>query len=100
MDERRRHVRVKPTPELPVHVLAQVSSTITEPLDVVDISVGGLALIQGMKKETVGSKVNLRIVFPEATHPVDALVRWVAKGMVGVELVDPPEPTAKAIRQF
>jgi hypothetical protein len=77
-----------------------VSATITEPLDVVDISVGGLALIQGMKKEPVGANINLRVVFPQAIHPVDAVVRWVAKGMVGVELVNPPEPTAKAFRQF
>jgi hypothetical protein len=100
MEERRRHVRAKPTPALPAQVLQSVSATITEPLDVVDISVSGIAVLQGMKPEPVASTLKLRLVLPGATYPVEGVVRWVAKGMLGLEFVDPPEDTSKAIRRY
>jgi hypothetical protein len=100
MQERRRHVRAKPLPELTASVLSMVSPTITEPLDVVDISVSGLAIVQGMKTEAMGNKVSFRLVLPTATYPVDAVVRWVARGMIGLELVEPKEDAALAIRTY
>jgi hypothetical protein len=100
MDERRRHVRAKPTPDLPAHVVAEVSPVINETLDVVDISVGGLAFMQGMKKEPVGTSVKLRLVLSGTPHTVQGVVRWVAKGMLGVELINQSDDTAREIRRF
>ena len=100
MDERRRHVRAKPVPELPAHVLYEVMPTITEALDVVDISVGGLAIVQAMKVDASTTMMKLRLVLPDATHVIEGKVRWVAKGMVGLELIDPPQETTKAIQRY
>jgi hypothetical protein len=100
MEERRRHVRAKPTPALPAQVLQTISPAITESLDVVDISVSGLALLHGLKAEPVGSTMKLRLVLPGGTHAIEGIVRWVANGMLGLELVDPAEETAKAVRRY
>jgi hypothetical protein len=100
MNERRRHVRAKPLPELPAHVLSSVSPEITEPLDVVDISVSGIAIVQGMKKAEVGAKVPLRLVLPSTTLALDAVVRWVARGMVGLELDSPSEEASTALGRY
>jgi hypothetical protein len=100
MDERRRHVRAKPTPDLPAHVIAEVSPAINETLDVVDISVGGLALLQGMKKEVVGTSVKLSLVLSGTPYAIEGSIRWVAKGMFGIELTNQNDDTARAIRRF
>lgn len=101
MVERRRHVRAKPVPELPAHVLREVMPTITEALDVVDISVGGLAILDGTSAGASPTPVmKLRLVLPDATYPIEGMVRWVAKGMVGLEFVDPPAETTRAIQRY
>jgi hypothetical protein len=100
MNERRRHVRAKPLPELPAHVLSMVSPEITEPLDVVDISVSGIAIVEGMKTSVVGATLSLRLVLPSATLPLDAVVRWVARGMIGLELDAPSEVASAAIGRY
>lgn len=111
MDERRRHVRAKPTPDLPSHVLFQQSPVITEALDVIDISVSGVAIVQGSMMKTapaLDSTMSLKLVLGSArpqgedtaTLPFEGRVRWVAKGMIGLELVNPPADTAKAIQRY
>jgi hypothetical protein len=100
MEERRRHVRAKPTPELPAHVLQEIAPAITEALDVLDISVSGLALVQGMKAPVPSSTAKVRLVLRDATHPFVATIRWVANGIIGIELVDPPDDVARAIRAY
>ena len=47
-NERRRHVRLKPTPELPVVVALASGGLVRETIDVIDLSVGGLALSSPM----------------------------------------------------
>jgi hypothetical protein len=100
MQERRRHVRAKPLPELPARVLRMVSAPITETLDVVDISVSGLAILQGMKPESVGSTIGMKLVLPDATYETKGAIRWVARGMYGIELVEPTEEVSTAIRRY
>lgn len=100
MDERRRHVRAKPVPELPAHVLYEVMPPITEALDVVDISIGGLAIVQPMKLTAATATIKLGLVLPDGTHAIEGHVRWVAKGMVGLELIEPPQETMKAIQRY
>jgi hypothetical protein len=102
MQERRRHVRAKPVPELPARVLYEVAPTITEALDVVDISVSGLAVavVQEMKLDATAVGLKLKLVLPDATHPLEGRVRWKDHGMVGIELVDPPADITKAIQRY
>ncbi len=102
MQERRRHVRAKPVPELPARVLYEVMPTITEALDVVDISVSGLAVAvdQGVKLETTSPPLKLKLSLPDATHPIEGRVRWTAHGVIGIELVEVPADTTRAIQRY
>jgi hypothetical protein len=100
MDERRRHVRAKPLPDLPASVVSSLSPTISESLDVVDISLGGFALVQGTRTDAVGSEVALRLVLPSATYSITACVRWVARGMIGLEIVRPTDDSTAALRRY
>ncbi len=99
MKERRRHVRAKPTPELPSHVVRQIAAGITETVDVVDISVSGLAVAMTLSG-TPPKEMKLRLVIGETGYDLDSEVRWSAKGMVGLELKDPPADTTKLIGRY
>jgi hypothetical protein len=48
----------------------------------------------------VGTEVALRLVLPSATYPITACVRWVARGVVGLEIVNPTEESATALRRY
>ncbi len=98
MQERRRHVRAKPVPELPARVLYEVMPTITEAIDVVDISVSGIALMHDISLSA--STLKLKLVLPDATHAVEGKVRWTAQGMVGVELLELSADATKAIQRY
>jgi len=103
MDERRRHVRAKPTADLPAHVLYEQMPPITEALDVMDISVSGLAIVQGTMNKApppLDSAMSLKIVIANDTLAINAKVRWVARGMIGLELVEPAPETAKIIQRY
>jgi c-di-GMP-binding flagellar brake protein YcgR len=100
MDERRRHVRAKPVPELPARVLYELMPPITEALDVLDISVGGLAITQATGVNASTERLKLRLVLPDGTFAIEGKVRWIARGMVGLELVDPPQETTRAIQRY
>lgn len=99
MKERRRHVRAKPTPELPSHVVRQIAAGIAETVDVVDLSVSGLAVAIALSG-TPPKEMKLRLVIGDTGYDLDCEVRWSAKGMVGVELKDPPAETTKAISRY
>lgn len=101
-NERRRHVRLKPTPELPIHVALAGDGLLREALDVIDLSVSGLALSSAaLGKSKPGDKLRLHISLgatPE--HVVDATIRWASAETVGVELVDPPAKTAQDLGKY
>lgn len=99
MKERRRHVRAKPTPELPSHVVRQIAVGIAETVDVVDISVSGLAVAMTLSGPPP-KEMKLRLVIGETGYDLDSDVRWSAKGMVGLELKDPPVDTTKVIARY
>jgi hypothetical protein len=103
MDERRRHVRAKPTADLPSHVLFEQSPVITEALDVIDISVSGVAIVQSSMTKAlpaIDSMMKLKLVIDTNTVPFEGKVRWVAKGMIGLELVNPSADTSKTIQRY
>ncbi len=73
-----------------------------EALDVIDLSVSGLALSSAALAETKsGDKLRLHITLgstPE--HVVEATVRWSSAAGTGVELVDPPARTAQGLGKY
>ena len=69
--ERRRHVRLKPSADVPARVALVGDGLMREMIDVVDISVGGMAL-----------------------------TAVVLSGAVGVEVVDAPPRAAQAISRY
>jgi hypothetical protein len=105
MKERRRHVRAKPTRAMPAHVVRPLTGSswdIAEALEIVDISVSGLAIAlpPNFEAATPGSEMKLRLVIGQATYEIRTCVRWNARGMAGLELVDLSEETSKALRRY
>ena len=101
-NERRRHVRLKPSVELPVRVVLLGDSPVRETLDVNDLSVGGLALSSpALKKAVPGERLKLLITLGrQDEYAVDVVTRWTSENAVGVELVDAPVATAQALGRF
>lgn len=99
MEERRRHVRAKPTPALPAHVVRALTPGIAESLAIVDISVSGLAIALAAGA-TVGDRIELQLHLGASAYAIVGTVRWSSRGMVGLELVDPAPDTAKAVRAY
>lgn len=101
-NERRRHVRVKPSPDLPVRVALAGDGLMREALDVMDLSVGGLALSSPALASTkAGDKLRLHLTLgsnPE--HAIDVVIRWISADGAGVELVDPPAAIAQELGRF
>ena len=101
-NERRRHVRLKPTPDLPVVVALAGDGLMREALDVIDLSVGGLALsspaLAGTKP---GQLLTLHLTLGKSVeHKVTVVARWTSDVGVGVELVDPPPKIAQELTKY
>jgi PilZ domain len=101
-NERRRHVRLKPTPELPVHVALANGGILREALDVLDLSISGLAVsAAALGKATTGDRLRLHITLGAAPEiVVDAQVRWRSGDAAGLELVDPPQRAAQELGKY
>jgi hypothetical protein len=100
--ERRRHVRLKPSADVPARVSLVSDSLMREMLDIVDISVGGMALTAAvLSGATPGKRMKLQISLGGSEeHAIDVVTRWTAGGIVGVELVDAPPRAALAISRY
>jgi hypothetical protein len=101
--ERRKHVRIRPLPELPIAVARLGQGAIHESLEVIDASVGGLALAKegSLTRAEVGERFEVRLTLGAlGEHRVDVVVRWTGPHQTGVEFVDMgPEP-ASAVRKY
>jgi len=97
--ERRRHVRTKPTPALPARAIRALDALVQESLAIIDISVGGMALAGVNANSGVRMKLTLSLA-GHGEHVVDAEVRWAAGDTVGVAFVDPPADAAQAIQRY
>jgi hypothetical protein len=97
--ERRRHVRMKPLPELPASAALSMG-VISEKLQVLDVSIGGMALLvsEPIKNAKVGDRLALRISLARyGEHAVVAVVRYVTTTTAGIEFADlTPEATSAA----
>ena len=99
MKERRRHVRTKPDPSLPARAVRGIDALLKESLEVIDISVGGMALVA--PNIATGAKMKLTLTLgSEIEHLVDVEVRWAAAGNIGVSFLDPPAAAAHAIQKY
>ncbi len=100
--ERRRHVRLKPSADVPARVSLVGDGLMREMVDVVDISVGGMALTAAVLNGTpLGKRMKLQIALGGAEeHSIDVVVRWTSEGIVGVELVDAEPRAAQAISRY
>lgn len=100
--ERRRHVRVKPTADLPARVALGLDSLVRETAEVHDVSVGGLALgSKQLASSAHGTRLRLELMLGGfGDHRVNVEIRWTAGEVVGVELVEPAPEAAQAIRKY
>ena len=101
--ERRRHVRMKPIPELPATAVLQGSGLVHESLEVVDVSVGGLALATSgaLENAAMGDAVTLRLGLSRyGEHTIPVTIRWKARGLTGVEFGALEPAATTAIRRF
>mgnify|MGYP001358366364 CR=1 FL=1 len=94
---------MRPLPELPISVIRIGEGAIHESLEVIDASIGGLALATegSLVSARIGDRFSIRMSLAKyGEHQVDVVVRWSAPQQTGVELTDlGPEPTA-AIRKY
>jgi PilZ domain len=101
-NERRRHVRVKPTSDLPVRVALAGDGLVRESLDVMDLSVGGLALSSPALANTKpGERLRLHLTLgTSAEQVIEVVTRWISPEGAGVELVDPSARTAQDLSRY
>ena len=99
--DRRRHVRLKPSAEVPARVALPGDGLMREALDVVDISVGGMALASpALKDSKAGARMKLVITLGTQDYSVDVVTRWATSETIGVELVDPPPAATQALGRY
>lgn len=101
-DERRRHVRIRPLPELPV-TLARIADEGEEVLEVFDVSIGGLGLVTrgSVADMSRGQRLDLRIDLGRyGTFAIVANVRHVGEALTGCELDDLPPGYVPAIGRY
>ena len=96
--ERRRHVRAKPTADLPANAVIG-AGLLRESVPILDVSVSGMALALGGK--AAGERLALRVSLAgQGEHDVNVEVRWGTAEIAGVALVDPPDEAAHAIQRY
>jgi hypothetical protein len=100
--ERRRHVRLKPSAEVPARVALLGDGLMHEALDIVDVSVGGMALTSPALRATEpGARMKLQLTLGNAgEHAVDVVARWKSADTVGVELVDTASSASQALARY
>lgn len=97
--ERRRHVRTKPTPALPARAVRALDALMQESVEIVDISVGGMALASVNAEPGVKMRLTLSLA-GHGEHVVDTEVRWASRDSIGVAFVDPPASASHAIQRY
>lgn len=94
---------MRPLPELPATAARFGDGTIHESLEVIDVSLGGLALATegSLVDAKVGDRFALRLdIGSFGAHRADVIVRWAVEQQTGVEIVDLLPDVAVAIRRY
>jgi c-di-GMP-binding flagellar brake protein YcgR len=103
IQERRRHVRVKPTVDAPAQATMATGEKLREVVDIFDISVAGagLAAMGKLVHAKVGDRMAMHLSLGAwGEHAIDVVVRWISPTVIGVELVDAPPDTARALQRY
>lgn len=101
-DERRKHVRIRPLPELPVKVV-RLDVEPPEPVAVYDISIGGLGLVTGGSLKTTARDQTVTLSIDVGRYgqfELPAKIRYVGITITGAELVDPPHAATSAFGRY
>lgn len=87
---------------MPARVALLGHGLMREALDVIDMSIGGMALASpALKDAKVGGQMKLMITLGDrGEHAVDAVTRWATAETIGVELVDPPPAATQALGKY
>lgn len=104
--ERRRHLRIQPSADLPARVSLLRDGAAVESFDAHDVSLGGLALFTAGSLRTAqpGAELALRIDLGRyGSHDVRAVVRHRSlseMGITGIELLEPGSEVTTALRRY
>jgi c-di-GMP-binding flagellar brake protein YcgR len=100
--ERRKAVRMKPTPELPARAVIAVEGPVQESLTVFDVSVGGMALSHpGQGGTAMGRKMRLHISLTgQGEYEVDVEIRWASPQVIGIAFVDLTPEATQGVRRY
>lgn len=94
---------MRPTADLPARAVLVAESGAEAALDVVDVSVGGLALSASapLAGARPGERVRVRVALgPFGEHALDTVVRWVGDGVVGVEALELAPAALRGIGRY
>jgi hypothetical protein len=94
---------MRPIPELPAHAALVASDGSHAAIQVVDVSVGGLALAKTGALDLVeaGRRLSLHVDLGRyGAHDVGVEVRWAAEALVGVQYVDLAPAATTAVRRY
>ena len=101
--ERRKAVRMKPTPELPARAVLAVEGPVQEALTVFDVSVGGMALsLPGQGGTATGRRMRLHVSLGggHGEHEIDVEIRWASPQVMGIAFVDLTPEATTAVRRY
>ncbi len=99
MNERRRHVRVEPTPALPATATRTRDGLVHERLEILDISISGMRMIAPNDDSTRDMELRLGLGDKKELH-VRVTRRWATDQLIGVELVGPSAEVSTALSRY
>jgi c-di-GMP-binding flagellar brake protein YcgR len=100
--ERRKAVRLKPTPELPARAVLAVEGPVAESLTIFDVSVGGMATSHpGQGGTAIGRRMTLKIDFAvQGEHSITCEIRWASPQVIGIAFLDMTPEATQAVRRY
>lgn len=87
---------------MPARVALVGDGLMREMIDVVDISVGGMALTAAVLSGTTpGKRMKLFVALgSDEEHAIEVVTRWTAGAVIGVEVVEPTPRAAQALSRY
>lgn len=102
--ERRLHVRVKPSAELPASAVLKGTGVFHEVLTVIDVSVGGLCVLAAgaLADGGPGTRVSLEVTLPSRPSPLvlDAELRWRHEDLRGLAFLSPSADETTTVGKY
>jgi len=101
--ERRRYVRVAPRADLPLRAMIPGRGVLQQPITVLDVSVGGVAVSRSgsFASVNVGDQLRLKLTFASfGAHEVAVEVRRADAFVIGLQFVDAPSEMTTAATRY